>query len=133
MVFLIESESSITYVTPKKQNLLFEEETCKEQNELYRFFWAKNSTSFRENEGSRPIKIICRRTFLVSISIFSTLFHFFFIIISSRYLVLSLRTNSVCEPEGENDFRDVKLFVLILANQIKGYNTARVTPRDLAR
>ena len=41
--------------------------------------------------------------------------------------------NSVCEPERQNDFRDVKPFVLMLANQIKGYNTARVTPRDLAR
>ena len=40
--------------------------------------------------------------------------------------------NSVCEPEQQNDFRDVKLFVLMLAYQIKGY-TARVTPRDLAR
>ena len=76
MVFLIESESSITYITPKKQNLLFEAERFKEQNQLYRFFWAKNSTSLRKNEGFRPIKIICRRTFLVSISIFSTLFHF---------------------------------------------------------
>ena len=46
------------------------------QNQLYRFFWAKNSTSLRKNEGFRPIKIICRRTFLVSISMFSTLFHF---------------------------------------------------------
>ena len=76
MVFLIESESYITYITPKKQNLLFEAERFKEQNQLYRFFWAKNSTSLRKNEGFRPIKIICRRTFLVSISIFSTLFHF---------------------------------------------------------
>ena len=40
--------------------------------------------------------------------------------------------NSVCEPERQNDFRDVKPFVLMLANQIKGHNTARVTPRDLA-
>ena len=28
--------------------------------------------------------------------------------------------NSVCEPEQQNDFRDVKLFVLMLAYQIKG-------------
>ena len=28
--------------------------------------------------------------------------------------------NSVCEPERQNDFRDVKPFVLMLANQIKG-------------
>ena len=76
MVFLIESESSITYITPKKQNLLFEAERFKEQNQLYRFFWAKNSTSLRKNEGFRPIKIICRLTFLVSTSNFSTLFHF---------------------------------------------------------
>ena len=41
--------------------------------------------------------------------------------------------NSVCEPGRQNDFRDVKPFVLMLANQIKGHNTARVTPRDLAR
>ena len=28
--------------------------------------------------------------------------------------------NSVCEPEQQNDFRDVKPFVLMLAHQIKG-------------
>ena len=28
--------------------------------------------------------------------------------------------NSVCEPELQNDFRDVKPFVLMMANQIKG-------------
>ena len=28
--------------------------------------------------------------------------------------------NSVCEPGRQNDFRDVKPFVLMLANQIKG-------------
>ena len=32
----------------------------------------------------------------------------------------------------QNDFSDVKPFVLMLANQIKGQNTARVTPRDVA-
>ena len=41
--------------------------------------------------------------------------------------------NNVCEPERQNDFGDVKPFVLILANQIKGENTARVTTSDLAR
>ena len=48
-------------------------------------------------------------------------------------LVISLRTtdvfpvvaslppkNSVSKPERQNDFRDVKPFVLMLANQIKG-------------
>ena len=33
----------------------------------------------------------------------------------------------------ENYFRDVKPFVLSLANQIKGYNTAGATPRGIAR
>ena len=28
--------------------------------------------------------------------------------------------NGVCEPEEQNDFRDVKPFVLMLASQIKG-------------
>ena len=28
--------------------------------------------------------------------------------------------NSVCEPERQNDFRDVKPFVLMLVYQIKG-------------
>ena len=28
--------------------------------------------------------------------------------------------NSICEPERQNDFRDVKPFVWMLANQIKG-------------
>ena len=28
--------------------------------------------------------------------------------------------NNVCEPEQQNDFRDLKAFVLMLANQIKG-------------
>ena len=28
--------------------------------------------------------------------------------------------NGVCEPERKTDFRDVKPFVLMLANQIKG-------------
>ena len=28
--------------------------------------------------------------------------------------------NNVCEPERQNDFRDVKPFVSMLANQIKG-------------
>ena len=28
--------------------------------------------------------------------------------------------NSICEPELQNDFRDVKPFVLMLADQIKG-------------
>ena len=40
--------------------------------------------------------------------------------------------NNVCEPEWPNHFCDVKLFVLMLATQIKGKNTARVTPRALA-
>ena len=35
MVFLIESESSITYVTPKKQNLLLEAERFKENRTNY--------------------------------------------------------------------------------------------------
>ena len=30
--------------------------------------------------------------------------------------------NSVCEPEQQNDFRDVKPFVLMLAYQIKGWS-----------
>ena len=41
--------------------------------------------------------------------------------------------NNVCEPERQNDIRDVKAFVSSLANQIKGQNAARVTPRDIAR
>ena len=41
--------------------------------------------------------------------------------------------NDVCELERQNYFRDVKPFVLSLANQIKGYNTARATPCDIAR
>ena len=41
--------------------------------------------------------------------------------------------SNVCEPEQQNDFRDVKPFALMLANQIKGSNTTRVNPRDLAR
>ena len=41
--------------------------------------------------------------------------------------------NSFGEPERQNDFRDVFPFVLMLANQIKGQNTGRVTPCDLAR
>ena len=41
--------------------------------------------------------------------------------------------NNVCEPERQNDIRDVKAFVSSLANQIKGQSTARVTPRDIAR
>ena len=40
--------------------------------------------------------------------------------------------NNVCEPERQNDFSDLQLFVFMLANQIKGQNTARVTPRDVA-
>ena len=40
--------------------------------------------------------------------------------------------NNVCEPQRQNDIRDVKAFVSSLANQIKGQNTARVTPRDIA-
>ena len=36
-------------------------------------------------------------------------------------------------PSSKTIFRDVKPFVLMLANQIKGWNTARVTSRDLAR
>ena len=31
-----------------------------------------------------------------------------------------LPKNNVCEPEQQNDFRVVKSFVLMLANQIKG-------------
>ena len=41
--------------------------------------------------------------------------------------------NNVCEPERQNYFLDVKPSVLSLANQIKGYNTAGVTPRGIAR
>ena len=33
--------------------------------------------------------------------------------------LLSLRKINVCQPELQNDFRDVKPFVLILANQIR--------------
>ena len=40
---------------------------------------------------------------------------------------------NVLEPERQNDFRDVEPFVLMLASQIKGQNTARVTPRNLSR
>ena len=40
---------------------------------------------------------------------------------------------NVCEPERQNDIRDVNAFVSSLANRIKGQNTARVTPRDIAR
>ena len=36
-----------------------------------------------------------------------------------RSSLLSLRNNA-CEPERQNDFHDVKPFVLVLANQIKG-------------
>ena len=54
---LDKSESSITSVTPQKQNLLFEAEIFKEQNQ-YRLCWAENSTSLRKNDGSRPIKIL---------------------------------------------------------------------------
>ena len=39
--------------------------------------------------------------------------------------------NIVSEPERQNDFLDKKPFVLMLANQIKGQNTARVTHREL--
>ena len=36
-------------------------------------------------------------------------------------VVASLPTkNNVCETEWQNDLRDVKTFVLMLANQIKG-------------
>ena len=41
--------------------------------------------------------------------------------------------HNVCEPERQNNIREVKAFVSSLANQIKGQNTARVTPRDIAR
>ena len=41
--------------------------------------------------------------------------------------------NNVCEPERQNDFHDTEYFALMLANQNKGWNTARVTPHDLAR
>ena len=41
--------------------------------------------------------------------------------------------NKVCEPERQNDFHDTESFALMLANQNKGWNTARVTPHDLAR
>ena len=41
--------------------------------------------------------------------------------------------NNVCEPERQNDFHDTESFALMLANQNKGWNTARVTPHDLAR
>ena len=41
--------------------------------------------------------------------------------------------NNVCQPERQNDIRDVKAFVSSLTNQIKGQNTARVTPRDITR
>ena len=50
-----------------------------------------------------------------------------------KSLTISLRTvdafpvvaslppkNSVCEPKRQNDFRDVKPFVFMLANQIEG-------------
>ena len=40
--------------------------------------------------------------------------------------------NNVCEPERQNDFHDTESFDLMLANQNKGWNTARVTPHDLA-
>ena len=36
-----------------------------------------------------------------------------------RSSLLSLRKINVCEPERQNDFRDVKPFVLMLANQIR--------------
>ena len=49
-------------------------------------------------------------------------------------VVASLHQKSnVCEPEWQNDFRDVRSFVLMSANQIKGQNTDRVNPRDFAR
>ena len=34
---------------------------------------------------------------------------------------------------GKSDFRDVKPFVLIFANQNKGQNATRVTHHDLSR
>ena len=49
-------------------------------------------------------------------------------------VVTSLHPKSnVREPERQNNFRDVIPFVLMLASQMKGENTALVTPRDLAR
>jgi len=45
------------HLTPKKQHLLFDAKRLEEQNQ-YRFCWAKNSTIYlRESEGSLPIKI----------------------------------------------------------------------------
>ena len=81
---------------------------------------------------------------------FSSLFTNHLEVHSRRYIILrnrraySLRTADAfpvvaslppknSEPERQNYFRVVKPFVLMLANQIKGLNTARVTPRDLAR
>ena len=48
-------------------------------------------------------------------------------------LVLSLRKKRAVNMSGKNDFRDVKPFVLIFANQNKGQNATRVTHRDLSR
>ena len=45
------------HLTPPKQHLLFEAKRFNEQNQ-YRFCWAKNSTIYlHKSEGSRPIKI----------------------------------------------------------------------------
>ena len=39
--------------------------------------------------------------------------------------------NNVRERDRQNDFHDLKPFVLMFANQIKGEKAVRVTPRDL--
>ena len=42
-----------------------------------------------------------------------------------RWSLLSLRECNVCEPERQNDFLDVKPFVLVLANQIRRHFVRR--------
>jgi len=39
--------------------------------------------------------------------------------------------NNACEHDRQNDFRDLKPFVLMFATQIKGEKAIRVIPRDL--
>ena len=39
--------------------------------------------------------------------------------------------NNVCERDRQNDFHDLKPFVLMFANQIEGEKAVRVTPCDL--
>lgn len=47
--------------------------------------------------------------------------HFCFSLIADVFPVVAFLPpkNSACEPEQQNDFHDVELFVLMLANQIK--------------